>query len=764
MKHVVGSLFLAGLVIGLSSCASRDDSGYTYAPSYHSYSAQPGYTIAPPPVTGESAPSPWPRVLVNGSRTNLLYEPQIDSWDGRVLTGREVVALQTDERAEPVFGAVTIQAVTLVDKTARQVSLENITVLGGDFPSARGQADRYLVLLRHEFPKELTGLSLDALEASFIPPSEPATSSKPLNNSPPRLIFSSQPAILVLIDGPPVYRSVPRTELQRVLNSRVLLLKDRNGEIYLHLLDGYLKAASLQGPWVVASEPPNGAAEAERQALAGGTPPDLLDSEGDSSTNRAPSLGSIPAPVVYVSTTPAELILFDGPPDFVAIPGTHLLYVANTTGNVFKFLTDQRDYVLVSGRWFRGPSLEGPWHYVAADRLPHDFTEIPDNSPKENVKASVAGTPQATEALIANSIPESTKVPRTTAFLSPHIDGVPRLEPIAGTPLEYVINSGTPILKVDENSWYACQNGVWFSAASINGPWAVATYVPPVVYTIPPNSPLHYLTYVQVYAVTPQEIYESYTPGYLGTEVEDGVVVYGTGYCYPPWIGTVWYGWPYTWGFGWGPCWTPWDDWCFDFGFGWGCGFGRFGWWHCHPPQPWWGPSRDWAREGRRVAWRRGDTASTAGNVYGRVNSRITSRPVASDSEFGGYGRAYNSHTGILAAGQRASVHNVFANVEPHAPGQGSELNGSHAYGAWGGTRLAGGQLGSRAAFQGSRSGYWRSGGYSHGVGRGGGYSHGGWGGGGHGGSSGGHGGGGGGGGGHGGGGGGGGHGGGGGR
>jgi hypothetical protein len=53
-------------------------------------------------------------------------------------------------------------------------------------------------------------------------------------------------------------------------------------------------------------------------------------------------------------------------------------------------------------------------------------------------------------------------------------------------------------------------------------------------------------------------VYTGYTPGYLGTVVAPGpVVVYGTGYVYPAWAGTIWYPAPGTWG------WSP-----FDVGFG----------------------------------------------------------------------------------------------------------------------------------------------------------------------------------------------------
>ena len=84
---------------------------------------------------------------------------------------------------------------------------------------------------------------------------------------------------------------------------------------------------------------------------------------------------------------------------------------------------------------------------------------------------------------------------------------------------------------------------MWFTASSAQGPWVVATSIPAAIYSIPPSSPLYYVTYVKIYDVTPQYVAVGYTPGYMGTVVTtDGVVVYGTGYNYVPYIGTtVWY-------------------------------------------------------------------------------------------------------------------------------------------------------------------------------------------------------------------------------
>jgi hypothetical protein len=674
MKSRLGIFLLAGLGTALTSCVTPPTAPSPRTSSNQSQTEQV-YNAAPESPGAEPTETGWPRAFVSGSATNIIYEPRIDSWDGRELVARVVVAVQNPGQRRTTLGVITIRSLTLVDKNTRTASLENIQILNGDFPSARQQTQQYLQVLRGTFPKELRGLSLDQLEAgfNFTPPQ--LSGSGQLNNTPPRIFFSTNPAVLVYIDGPPIYRRVSGTGLDRVINTPLLLLKDAAGHYYLHLWDGYLTAPRLEGPWTVAKEPPKGADEAERQATAA-IPEDLLRAE--TPTNPV-HLADNTAPHVYVSTLPAELILFEGQPDFVPITGTHLVYVANTTGNVFKLLSDQQTYVLISGRWYRAPSLEGPWQFVAPDRLPPDFAEIPETSPKENVKASIPGTSQATEALIVNSIPDSTKVPRDMQMQDPRIDGAPRLEPIGGTHLSYVVNSGTPIIRVAENFFYACQNGVWFTATSLNGPWRVAVSVPEVIHTIPTTSPLHYLVYVQIYYATDEYVYEGYTPGYLGTEVEGGVVVYGTGYYYTPWIGAVWYGWPCTWGFGWGPCWTPWTSWCFNYGFG-CCG-------HCHPPTPWWGPCRGWHHGSTfAAAWPHSYTAGTAANLYTRTHPANGISPSSTISAFGsttGFGRAYNSRTGFLAAGQRATVGNLNAAFETRGePGGHSVRNGFSARGS----------------------------------------------------------------------------------
>jgi hypothetical protein len=690
MKRLILSVSGMGAAGLLLLCATRTAGQTIYAPSYEGAVAPANITTTEP-----SAASAWPVVFSSGITTYTIFEPQSDSWDGHDLEARSAVGVQSSGQVQPRYGVMSFSALTLVDKTTQSAKLVDIKITRADFPSAQAETPKYLAALRQEFPRHTPTLTLERLESSLT---LSRTLPKPgrLNNTPPNIIVTTRPAELVSIDGPPAWRPVAGTTLQRVINTRFLLLKDQSGQCYLHLFDGYLEAPSLSGPWKVASAPPAGSAVAEKATVDAGQV-DLMQGEPDAATRQAPSLKNSTPPEIFVETKPSELITFNGQPEYAPISGTELLYAANTSGNVFKELSDQQSYILLSGRWYRAATLQGPWEFVPGNELPGDFANIPDISPKENVKASVPGTVQAEEALIANSIPQGTAVARTAQMESPQIDGSMQLAAIEGTPLHYVENSPTPIIEVNPQAWYACQNGVWYASGSANGPWSVATAVPEAIYTIPTTSPLHYLTYVQVYGATPEQVYEGYTPGYLGTEVaDDDTVVYGTGYDYAPWIGSDWYGPPMTWGCGFAPCWSPWCGWGFGCGFGWGCGFGGFGWCDLFPPFPWWGGfcgggffgrgfghgfghgfdhgfghggfDHGFGHGGFDHGFGGGHFANTAGDLYhhggfgeaafhGGAEHALSATGRQGFS--GEFGHAYNSRTGQVAAGQRAQVQSV---------------------------------------------------------------------------------------------------------
>ena len=181
------------------------------------------------------------------------------------------------------------------------------------------------------------------------------------SHQPFRILFSPVPAVLVRIDGQPRYEQVDGTRLQRIANTPALIIRDEAGLHYLRMGDGWLEAYELTGSWSPAWLLPDGADIALGQAVrADGT--DLLR-----------SLLQESRPAIVVSTTPADLVVTDGDPEFVAFNGTPLLYVRNTAAAVFREPTDREIYAHVTDGWFRAWTTSGPWERVPEDQLPADL-------------------------------------------------------------------------------------------------------------------------------------------------------------------------------------------------------------------------------------------------------------------------------------------------------------------------------------------------------------------------------------------------------
>jgi hypothetical protein len=528
---------------------------------------------------GTPPPDPWPRGVDLGNAQVLVYQPQINSWNDNQLDFRAALAIKPNGAKAETFGVIFATARTQVDKVLRTVTFENLKISKIDFPTLPKRGAAYVAEMQTQFVASIRTISLDRLDSSLalsgIEPPTVAVESKP-----PRVIVSYSPAILVPIDRAPVLKAVADSQFQRVINSRALILQVPGQNFFIHVYDGWLSSNSISGPWAQSFNLPPGI-DSVAQTLASSGAVDMLD--GGPKANPKPSLAN-GVPQIYTSSVPAELIVFKGQPDFQPVVGTQLLWASNTTSDVLIDISNNLYYVLISGRWFDSPALTGPWTFVPNNALPPDFAHIPPQTPAGAVLPTVAGTPQAHEAAISNTIPQTATIPfRNGPTFTPNFDGPPQYLPIEGTPLSYVANSSEPVIQVAPDIYFAVVAGVWFTSAQVTGPWIIAPSVPTVIYTIPPTSPLYYVTYVRIYEATPQYVYVGYTPGYFGTVISPyGTVVYGTGYAYSPWIGTVWYPPPYTYGIAAAPVYNPWVG----FTFGFAAGLATAAW-----TEPYWGGS-----------------------------------------------------------------------------------------------------------------------------------------------------------------------------
>jgi hypothetical protein len=610
--------------------------------------AQAVTASAPTAAAAAVADKGWPRKFAVGGSSFAVYQPQMEQWEGNQWLGRAAFSVTKGSTGKPLYGVLWFEARTEIEKAKRLVSFSDIKVTRVSFPSAPEKAALLQNALQSHVQQRGEVIALDRLLAEMAAnDAERASASAGYNvrNDPPRVFFSTRSAILVLIDGAPVFRQVEGTDLERVINTRVLIVRDRRNNFYLHLLNGWLQTDNLMASWRPAASVSRELTKAA-DAAAASKQVDLLNGPKDGiSLNDAARTDQLPT--IYVSTEPAELLQTDGDPQVAAIPNTELVYVTNTENDIFVHTTTQAHYILLAGRWFSAQSMRGPWTYVASDKLPADFARIPATHEKANVLVSVAGTPQAKEALIANSIPETATVPRASTTMSVNYDGAPQFKSIENTTLQYAVNTSTPVIVVDTRSYYAVQNGVWFVATSATGPWTVAATVPTVVYSIPVSSPLHYVTYVKIYGSTPAVVYVGYTPGYYGTVVtSSNVVVYGTGWYYPPYVGAYWYGAPYTYGYG--------------VVFNWGV---ASGWGYAYA-------SSYYYASGTRAAWANAYTGNVGyGAAYAGTTAngtRYAARGFTNTNVYtgttvrGGGAVAYNPNTGRIAAGQAGAVNNPY--------------------------------------------------------------------------------------------------------
>jgi hypothetical protein len=178
----------------------------------------------------------------------------------------------------------------------------------------------------------------------------------------PRIFFAEAPAFLVRIDGAPTYRRIQGTDLQRIVNTKFLIVRDDADVHYLKARDGWLEAYGLMGEWALSGVSPFG----ERRAL---------ERSIEATTIELPVRADSSA-AIFISPQPAALVVTDGPPRYQTIDGTSLQYLVNTTAKVFREPTDQELYVLVTGRWFRAWGSDGPWQAIPSNELPSDIAKF----------------------------------------------------------------------------------------------------------------------------------------------------------------------------------------------------------------------------------------------------------------------------------------------------------------------------------------------------------------------------------------------------
>jgi hypothetical protein len=364
-----------------------------------------------------------------------------------------------------------------------------------------------------------------------------ADSQAQLNFHPPRIVVSTQPMELMLIDGPP--SNVPITgTLEFVVNTDWDVFHSKEHDSWYILKEGYWLTSNMlsSGDWLNTVELPQDfmtlQVSSDWPSVGAAMPP-----------RKSPTR---PLPII-ISYEPTELVLIDGE----AIAGTSLQFVSNTRNDLFQL--DDHYYILLSGRWFATKNFKRQW--ASVKKLPDDFALIPSDHKKARVLASVPGTPQAEKAIAEAEKPRFARLSRDAGgdVKVPYV-GEPSFVPIEATGLRRAENTPFQVI-MHNNFYYLCYEGAWYSSTQPEGPWRVATEVPEEIYDIPPTDPAYNVTFVRVESFddSSNEVAYQSTSGYYNRYYSryTNTMVYGSGWYYPGYHNRYSYWrYPHTYGFG----------------------------------------------------------------------------------------------------------------------------------------------------------------------------------------------------------------------
>lgn len=501
----------------------------------------------------------WPQEISGERGSIIIYQPQPESFIGNELKARAAMSFQLKEATEPTFGAIWFAAKVDTNSDTGVAIVRNLEVSQVRWPeSTDAEQQRFSVAVEKAAEGHQFAISMAELSASLATAETQQKSLDQIKNDPPQIIFEEQLSILVSYDGAPTFSEIENSEYERALNTPVLVVRNtKTKTCYLGNGTLWYQSKDPLGPWASTTNPPSDLLEM------------LPEPEGEEEAAAPPTT----FPEVITATEPTELISSDGEPNWTSLAGGDILYVQNTETPWLRELSTGNMYLLISGRWFRSKTKNGPWTFVRANELPESFKNIPPDSDIGGLRVSIAGTVEAQDAIYDAQIPQTAAIVRSEATLTVEYDGSPKFEEIPGTEVSYAVNTSTQVLLVS-GQYYAVDNGVWFSSKAATGPWTVADKIPSEqIDEIPPSSPMYNTTYVKIYQSTPQVVYVGYTPGYMWSYSYYGAPIYGTGWYYPPYYGRYYYPRPITYGLHIG--YNPWTGW--NAGVSWSNGFFTMG-------------------------------------------------------------------------------------------------------------------------------------------------------------------------------------------
>jgi len=198
------------------------------------------------------------------------------------------------------------------------------------------------------------------------------------DKSVPTVFVSDRAAELIVTDGKPSYITVGGPGLEYVDDTDSDLF--RYEKKFYYLVSGrWFSADLLRGPWTHVKELPEIFTTIPEDHKKGHV---LAAVPGSDEARLAVLEAALPRKATISRDAGQNVgVLYQGAPQFEAIPGTEVLRVVNSANDILK--VGEAYYLCDNAVWYVSTEADGPW--VVADTIPSVIYSIPPSSPAYHV-------------------------------------------------------------------------------------------------------------------------------------------------------------------------------------------------------------------------------------------------------------------------------------------------------------------------------------------------------------------------------------------
>ena len=151
----------------------------------------------------------------------LVYQPQVASWkDQKHMVAFSAVSYRDKAGSKPALGTLKFEADTNVALADRLVSFKNLRTVEANFQTLpKEQVREVAATIEKVMSDDERVIALDRVLANIDKSQIVAKNVEGVKADPPTIFFSTTPAVIVNIDGEPIWSPIKENDLKFAVNT-----------------------------------------------------------------------------------------------------------------------------------------------------------------------------------------------------------------------------------------------------------------------------------------------------------------------------------------------------------------------------------------------------------------------------------------------------------------------------------------------------------------------------------------------------------------